>query len=64
MWAGLRPGIEAPEPAIGRLADSRFWLAYGHYRNGILAAPATAARIAASVTSSLEKASPVPRNTP
>jgi glycine oxidase len=56
-WTGLRPGIDAAEPAIGRLAGARIWLAYGHYRNGILAAPATAAQIAAGITSSLETAS-------
>ena len=55
-WTGLRPGIDAPEPSIGRLAGTRYWLAYGHYRNGILAAPATAARIAEGITSSLETA--------
>ncbi len=53
-WTGLRPGINASEPSIGRLAGTRYWLAYGHYRNGILAAPATAARIASGITSSLE----------
>lgn len=63
-WTGLRPGISAPEPMIGRLADTRFWLAYGHYRNGILAAPATAARIAAGITSSSETASLVLPNIP
>ncbi len=51
-WTGLRPGIDAAEPSIGRLAATRYWLAYGHYRNGILAAPATAARIAAGIISS------------
>lgn len=56
-WTGLRPGIDAPEPSIGRLAATRYWLAYGHYRNGILAAPATAARITAGITSSLETVS-------
>lgn len=56
-WTGLRPGIDAPEPSVGRLAATRYWLAYGHYRNGILAAPATAARITAGITSSLETVS-------
>jgi glycine oxidase len=54
-WTGLRPQIAAEHPAIGRYGDSRLWLAYGHFRNGILAAPATAERIAAGVISSLEK---------
>jgi len=51
-WTGLRPGIDAAEPSIGRLAGTRYWLAYGHYRNGILAAPITAARTAAGIISS------------
>ena len=63
-WTGLRPGIDAAEPSIGRLAATRYWLAYGHYRNGILAAPATAARIAAGITSSLETVSHGPPNNP
>jgi glycine oxidase len=29
--------------------DSNVWLAYGHYRNGILLAPVTAQRIAEGV---------------
>lgn len=44
-WIGFRPGIQAPAPQIGRMNTSRLWLAYGHYRNGILLAPATADRI-------------------
>lgn len=42
-WTGFRP--KAAEPAIGRVAGTRLWLAYGHFRNGILAAPATAEQI-------------------
>lgn len=45
VWMGFRPGIAAEGPRIGRWGDSCVWLAYGHYRNGILFAPATAARI-------------------
>ncbi len=47
-WIGFRPGLESPEtdgPCIRRLPDSNVWLAYGHYRNGILLAPATARRV-------------------
>src|SRR5947199_6642737 len=32
--------IEATGPCIRRHGDTRLWLAYGHYRNGILGAPA------------------------
>jgi glycine oxidase len=45
-WLGFRPATEDFAPAIGRLGDTCLWLAYGHYRNGILLAPATAARVA------------------
>jgi glycine/D-amino acid oxidase-like deaminating enzyme len=54
-WLGFRPGIEADGPAIGRAGHTALWLAYGHYRNGILMAPATAARVTAEITSSWEK---------
>ena len=45
-WTGFRPGTESGEPAIGRYGDSPLYLAYGHYRNGILMAPATARLLA------------------
>ncbi len=50
-WLGFRPATEGFEPVIGRLQGTRLWLAYGHYRNGILLAPATAARVAGEITS-------------
>jgi glycine oxidase len=62
-WLGFRPGIEADGPAIGRAGQTALWLAYGHYRNGILMAPATAARVAAEIMSSWEKGWSVPRDT-
>jgi glycine oxidase len=49
-WIGFRPG--ADEPHVGRFGDSRVWLAYGHYRNGILLAPVTAQLIADEITAS------------
>jgi glycine oxidase len=54
-WTGLRPASDSPASISRRWEDSRLWLAYGHYRNGILAAPETAARIAREITSSLGK---------
>ena len=48
-WIGFRPATEDTRPKIGRHEDSNVWLAYGHYRNGILLAPLTARRIAAGV---------------
>lgn len=53
-WTGLRPAVEGDQPQVGRLADTNLWLAYGHYRNGILLAPVTAERIAASIMSNSE----------
>jgi glycine oxidase len=50
-WNGLRPGIDATEPAIGRIPGTSIWTAFGHYRNGILLAPETARLIAESVSS-------------
>ena len=41
-WAGFRPGRERQGPMIGRVLGTNVWLAYGHYRNGILLTPATA----------------------
>lgn len=40
-WAGLRPGSPDDLPFIGSIGD-RSWIASGHFRNGILLAPATA----------------------
>jgi len=48
-WLGFRPATEHFEPVIGRLGDTCLWLAYGHYRNGILLAPATAGRVAGEI---------------
>jgi glycine oxidase len=41
-WVGFRPGIEHHGPVISRVPATKVWLAYGHYRNGILLTPATA----------------------
>jgi glycine oxidase len=45
-WLGFRPSTEGFEPVIGCLGDTCLWLAYVHYRNGILLAPATARWVA------------------
>lgn len=47
VWTGLRPG--AQQLQLGRWHESPLFLAYGHFRNGILLAPATAERIVAEV---------------
>jgi len=41
-WAGLRPGTPDDLPILGPADLSGLWIATGHYRNGILLAPATA----------------------
>jgi len=46
-WAGLRPGTPDHLPLLGAMTPgSRHFLATGHYRNGILLAPATAVLLA------------------
>jgi glycine oxidase len=50
-WAGLRPSTPDGLPFLGRLPDSRNqFVAAGHYRNGILLAPATAHEMAQLLT--------------
>lgn len=41
-WAGLRPGSADGLPVIGECGEATCWIASGHFRNGILLAPATA----------------------
>jgi glycine oxidase len=43
MWSGLRPATSDGLPIIGRAAIDGLFYATGHYRNGILLAPITAA---------------------
>ncbi|MBL8178224.1 MAG: glycine oxidase ThiO [Bryobacterales bacterium] len=52
-WIGFRPGVDSEGPHLGRWKDSPLWLAYGHYRNGILLAPATAERLSLHILASL-----------
>lgn len=54
-WSGLRPRPEGqPAPIIGPLAGFRnVLLATGHYRNGVLLAPATALEIRDAIASNL-----------
>lgn len=50
-WAGIRPGTPDGAPILGhdRRGPEGVFLALGHYRNGILLAPATAAALAAEI---------------
>jgi glycine oxidase len=49
VWMGFRPASDTGEPYIGRFEDQPLWLAYGHFRNGILMAHGTAGRLAADI---------------
>jgi len=48
-WAGLRPGTPDDLPFLGATPIEGFFLATGHYRNGILLAAATARLIADAI---------------
>lgn len=50
-WIGFRPASDTVR--VEAWHSKRLYLAYGHYRNGILLAPVTAEKIAASLNSSL-----------
>lgn len=50
-WVGFRPASDALH--IGSWHSPRLYLAYGHFRNGILLAPVTAQRISAEINASL-----------
>jgi glycine oxidase len=41
-WAGLRPGTPDKLPILGATAISGYYVASGHFRDGILLAPVTA----------------------
>jgi len=51
-WAGFRPAADSRGPLIHRAADTGLWLAYGHYRNGILLAPVTAQMVSEGILGS------------
>ena len=42
VWAGLRPAASDGLPVLGPTELEGYWLALGHFRNGILLAPITA----------------------
>lgn len=54
-WSGLRPRpVGRSAPVIDRLPGyGNVWLATGHYRNGILLAPATAQAVVQAITTAL-----------
>ncbi|HEY1265422.1 MAG TPA: FAD-dependent oxidoreductase [Terriglobales bacterium] len=49
-WAGLRPGTPDGLPVLGPAAVSGYFAATGHFRDGILLAPVTAAIMAELIT--------------
>lgn len=52
-WCGFRPGSRDDAPLLG-FRDDRLVYATGHYRNGILLAPATAEAIASTICDQVE----------
>jgi glycine oxidase len=48
-WAGLRPGTPDGLPFLGATPLEGYFLATGHYRNGILLAPVTARLLAEAI---------------
>lgn len=60
-WVGFRPAADSAGPLIQRAGDTGLWLAYGHYRNGILLAPVTAQRVSEGITRNAEGAGAVSR---
>ena len=42
IWCGFRPGSRDNAPILGETEIPGFWIAAGHYRNGILNTPVTA----------------------
>lgn len=48
-WAGLRPGTPDALPILGATATPGYYIATGHFRDGILLAPVTAEVMAAVV---------------
>jgi glycine oxidase len=56
-WIGFRPrptkNGATGDPHIGRVEGTNVWLAYGHYRNGILLTPVTAQRITQQISNEI-----------
>ncbi len=51
-WIGFRPASETLR--LGSWYSPHFYLAYGHYRNGILLAPLSAQRLASEINANFE----------
>ncbi len=48
-WAGFRPGTPDERPLIGETSRRGYWMATGHFRDGILLAPLTAKIVASAI---------------
>jgi glycine oxidase len=48
-WAGLRPGTPDKLPMMGKTSVEGYFVATGHYRDGILLAPITARLMSQSI---------------
>ena len=48
-WAGLRPGTPDALPILGATSTPGYYVATGHFRDGILLAPITAEVMAAVI---------------
>lgn len=60
-WAGLRPGSDDGVPTIGpHPALAGLWLNAGHFRNGIVTAPASAELLAQLITDEAAVLDPAP----
>ena len=55
-WIGFRPRSASGDPHIGRVEGTNVWLAYGHYRNGILLTPVTAQRVTEQISDEIASA--------
>ena len=51
-WIGFRPATTSGEPQLRQVEGAPVFLAYGHFRNGILMAPRTASLMAEKIISS------------
>lgn len=62
QWSGVRPGLRRELPLIGAVPGShgRVWLNSGHYRNGLVCAPASARLLAALMCGETPGIDPAP----
>jgi glycine oxidase len=59
-WCGFRPHAGRLDPVVGPSRRAGLWYATGHYREGILLAPATARDLADRLLSGADSSRPLP----